>query len=218
MGWNEYLFFLGPSKLLFFDSFQSADLHFVWFVVAILEMFLRGKSRAPPTYPTRVRTHQTHINAATGMRAHHPAHDHSPHELSVFIFGGPRVFWFVALALRSTSSTVCFLSTCPWSMEKILFLFLLDYIFFNPILVVSRSQSLEKKKNAVCVGVGGCWTFCLSYWNSLTGLCSFPLSSSVMHEMYIKSCTGWPMKCSWLWNVNDFPIALCNVTVKLSSG
>lgn len=155
MGWNEYLFFLGPSKLLFFDSFQSADLHFVWFVVAILEMFLRGKSRAPPNYPTRVRTHQTHINAATGMRAHHPAHDHSPHELSVFIFGGPRVFWFVALALHSTSSTVCFLSTCPWSMEKILFLFLLDYIFFfNPILVVSRTQSLEKKKRSVR---GGGW-------------------------------------------------------------
>lgn len=152
MGWNEYLFFLGPSKLFFFDSFQSADLHFVWFVVAILEMFRRGKSRAPLTYPTRVRTHQTHINAATGMRAHHPVHDHSPHELFVFIFGGPRVFWFVALALHSTSSTICFVSTCPWSVEK--HLFLLDYIFLYPILVVSRTQSLEKKKCSVC---GGGW-------------------------------------------------------------
>lgn len=34
-------------------------------------------------------------------------------------------------------------------MEKILFLFLLDYFFFfNPILVVSRTQSLEKKKRS----------------------------------------------------------------------
>ncbi len=52
-------------------------------------MFLGGG--APLTYPARVRTHDTHTSAETHMHARHRALNHSPQELSLFIFGEPQV-------------------------------------------------------------------------------------------------------------------------------
>ena len=189
MGWNEYLFFYVPQSSFFFNPFQSADLHSVWFAAAILEMFL-GRGRGgeegggegnPDLSCTRAHSH-THACTPPSPLTTPP-----PRELSVFIFGEPW-FWFVVLSPHSTSSTICLFSTrLDWSKDIFSFIFFIIRAPFS-----SRSWPVFKNISPLEQKREGCVEIKKKRENSfqskgrsfilitLTGLCSFPKSVSVI--------------------------------------
>lgn len=142
MDWNGIPAFLGPSKLFFFNPFQSEDLHSVWFAVAISETFFFCGGH-PWLIP-----HTCALPTHTLMQKHtqHPALNHSPKSfqcLSLEKLG----FWFVVLPPHSTFGTICLFSTCLDCRESI---FVSVPFWSSPghcqnILQVNKKSGGEKK-------------------------------------------------------------------------